>query len=55
MDEKREIHAILVAVNSNNEDILPTDINKAENIEEDILENAYKCPVFCPPASPLNT
>ena len=23
--------------------------------KEDILENAHKCPVMCPPSSPLNT
>lgn len=55
MDENRGVHAILVAVNSSNEDILPSGVTVAEIVEEDILENAHKCPVMCPPSSPLNT
>lgn len=55
MDETLSVHAILVAVNNNNEDILPS-LEKSDSVEEqDILEHADKCPVYCPPASPLNT
>lgn len=55
MDETLSVHAILVAVNNNNEDILPS-LEKSDSVEEqDILEHADKCPVYCPPDSPLNT
>lgn len=55
MDQNLSVHAILVAVNNNDEDILPS-LEKSTSVEEqDILEQADKCPVFCPPASPLNT
>lgn len=54
MDENKKIHAIIVAVNANNEDILPK-IEAEETIEEDILDNAFRCPIYCPPSSPLNT
>lgn len=55
MDEKLSTHAILVAVNLNNEDILPKAAMVATIQEEDILENSAKCPVVCPPSSPLNS
>jgi hypothetical protein len=56
MKENREVHAILVAANSEGEDILP--LHKASSSEEDdeeiILEDGYRCPPLCPPGSPLN-
>lgn len=55
MDENSGVHAILVAVNSANEDMLPTGIASTEVVEEDILAKAPKCPVLCPPSSPLNS
>lgn len=54
MDGNKKIHAIIVAVNANNEDILPK-TDAQEITEEDILENALRCPIYCPPSSPLNT
>lgn len=55
MDEVLSVHAILVAVNNKNEDILPS-LEKSTSVkEQDILENGEKCPVVCPPKSPLNT
>lgn len=52
MDVSLKVHAILVGVNINNEDILPP----ATDEEEDgkILEDSLRCPPVCPPPSPLN-
>lgn len=51
MDDDMKVHAILVGVNSNDEDILPTD-ESAENGE--IVERGMRCPTICPTSSPLN-
>ena len=49
MDEELKIHSIIVGVNNKGEDILTaTDRSIAG---EDILENAERCPVICPPPS----
>ena len=55
MDEKMKLHAILVAVNDSNEDILPPEgaLSSADNPV--IVEEGQRCPDFCPPKSPLNT
>jgi hypothetical protein len=55
MDSELKVHAILVAVNDKNEDILPTAVN--ENVRDDayyLWEDAKRCPPECPPDSPLN-
>ena len=55
MDENYLVHAILVAVNENNEDILPSTQVSLTTAEEDlIMEQSYRCPEDCPPPSPLN-
>lgn len=48
------VHAILVAVNEGNEDILPSNslLNEAE---PEIVEIGQRCPPSCPPASDLNS
>ncbi len=48
-----KIHAIVVAVNEDNEDILPS-TSSITNDDEDIVDNANRCPELCPPSSPLN-
>ena len=51
------VDAILVAVNANNEDILPSNDNQAVNTvasEKVIGEDGYRCPPDCPSASKLN-
>lgn len=54
MDENKKVHAILVGVNSSNEDILPVNsLNEAEELI--ILEEGQRCPPSCPPSSDLNS
>jgi len=48
MNEKLDIRLIAVGVNSDDEDILPTD-------EELIMDDAERCPYVCPPSSALNS
>ncbi len=48
MDNDSKIHAIIVAVDENNEDILT-------DSEDDIVDNGNRCPDLCPPSSPLNS
>ncbi len=55
MDETLKVHAIVVPVNAENEDILPTSaVTLTEDEDDGIGENAQRCPVDCPPPSPLN-
>lgn len=53
MDENLKVHAIIVAVNEDNEDMLPSGNSLIEN-GEDIVEEGQRCPDLCPPPSPLN-
>ena len=52
MDENSKLHAVLVAVNEDNEDILPSLVSDNDDI---ILEEGQRCPVICPASSPLNS
>lgn len=56
MKENGLVDVILVAANEQEEDLLPVE-NPAENNtgENVILEDGFRCPQYCPPASPLNT
>ncbi|MBI3720216.1 MAG: hypothetical protein HY252_16685 [Sphingobacteriales bacterium] len=54
MDESLKVHAIIVAVNSDGEDMLPSGQN-ALTATGDIVEEGQRCPDICPSASPLNT
>ncbi len=56
MDEDKKVHAILVASDANNADILgPTNSATTEDEEDDwIVETGIRCPVVCPEDSPLN-
>ena len=54
MDENLKIHAIIVAVNENNEDMLPSTLLAATD-EGDIIESGIRCPELCPPESALNS
>jgi hypothetical protein len=53
MDENLNVHAIIVAVNEENEDILP-DSTQNTITENDIVEEGQRCPDLCPPPSALN-
>jgi hypothetical protein len=47
MDTSQKLHAIIVGVDSNDEDILP-------ETDHLIIETGVRCPPQCPPVSPLN-
>jgi len=51
MNADLKVHAILVGVNSADEDILPQESNTEDG---EIVEQGLRCPTMCPPASPLN-
>ena len=55
MDSEYKVHAILVGADSTGADILP---EENSNLLQDptgvILEDAQRCPPYCPPTSPLN-
>ncbi len=51
MTEDLKIHAVLVAVDSDGNDLLPSETNPGYKI----LEDGFRCPVDCPPSSALNT
>ena len=50
MDASLKVHAILVAVDNKGNDILPASGMGGM----DIVEDGQRCPVDCPPPSPLN-
>jgi len=55
MSDDQKIHAVVVGVNSNNEDILPAQGSVlVMDTAPVILEEATRCPDDCPPDSPLN-
>jgi hypothetical protein len=56
MSEDLLVHAILVGVNEDNEDILPPSGNLLSNETDDevIVEQGIRCPPDCAPSSPLN-
>lgn len=55
MSDDMSMHAIVVGVNSSDEDILPVVATGAASGDEAvILEESIRCPDKCPPESPLN-
>ncbi len=55
MSDSLKVHAVLVAVNSSNEDILQAQSVVEGSGPDVILQEGQRCPVICPPPSPLNT
>jgi hypothetical protein len=55
MDQQRRVHALLVAVDANNEDIITTSLTEGNVLSQDIIEEGDRCPPNCPPSSPLNS
>jgi len=51
MDENLQVHPIVVAVDENDQDILPVNANLEG---DDIGDDTLRCPPLCPPPSPLN-
>ena len=55
MSEDLRMHAIVVGVNSSDEDILPPITTTVVSGEEAVIvEESIRCPDKCPPPSPLN-
>lgn len=54
MDPELKVHAILVGVNSANEDLLPALTRAADEEGNQLVEDSQRCPDDCPPDSPLN-
>lgn len=55
MDAGLQVRPILVAVNQNDEDILPPDTGGDDTVGQDIVDDTLRCPPFCPPPSALNS
>jgi hypothetical protein len=53
MKDSGEVDAVLVAADASGQDILPVQSNLLGDGDE-ILEDSFRCPVNCPPDSPLN-
>ena len=51
MDEDLKVRILLVGVNEDNEDILPT----SPSVATFIAEEGQRCPDTCPPSSSLNS
>jgi hypothetical protein len=54
MNDALQLRPILVAVNQNDEDILPSGMGTNDMAGTDIVDDTIKCPPICPPASALN-
>ncbi len=55
MDEERKVHAIIVGVDAQDNDILPANTIDASTVQESIIEVGKRCPVDCPTVSLLNS
>jgi hypothetical protein len=54
MKEDMRVHAVLVAADAAGADILPSGTSLTSEDPIVILEDAQRCPPYCPPTSPLN-
>jgi len=55
MDENYQVHAILVAVDEEGNDILPEENSLLNTDPVVIIEQGIRCPPTCPADSPLNS
>ncbi len=55
MDENYNVHAILVAVDEEGNDILPEENSLLNTDPIVIIEQGIRCPPTCPDSSPLNS
>ena len=55
MDTSDKVHAILVGVNENDEDMIVPDNQLLSEDDGLILERGVRCPEDCPPESDLNS
>ena len=55
MDAQLKVHAIIVPIDANGDDILPSANLTATEEGEDIVERGLRCPDICPTDSPLNS
>jgi hypothetical protein len=55
MDTSNLVKLVIVGVNSKNEDMIadPATIGK-DGASDDIIDQGARCPVTCPPSSPIN-
>jgi hypothetical protein len=54
MDQNLQLHAIVVAVDANNRDLLPS-LATTGSGDDVIVEEGQRCPPICPDPSPLNS
>jgi hypothetical protein len=55
MNADLQVRPILVAVNQNDEDMLPSATGGMTTTGDDIVDDAMRCPPLCPPPSALNS
>lgn len=54
MDEDYKVHAIIVGVNAQNQDMVTTGASLSTDEEDEIIERGTRCPDICAEPSPLN-
>jgi hypothetical protein len=54
MDAGLQVRPILVAVDKNDQDMLPPNTGDISVVGQDIVDDTIRCPPLCPPPSSLN-